>query len=73
MPQSGRPVLATAIAVPAPLPAYAIGRRPPVPLIIFEILLGILVGPDVLGWAGDGQAIDILKERVAGEGVGTGS
>lgn len=55
------------------LPAYAIGRRLPVSPGIFEILQCILVGQDVLGWAGDGRVTGILKGRVAGEGVGTGS
>jgi Kef-type K+ transport system membrane component KefB len=62
MPQSGTPVLIMAVAALPPLPAYRIGRRLPVPPVIFEILMGILVGPDVLGWAGDGQAIDTLSD-----------
>ncbi|WP_326726355.1 hypothetical protein OHT59_29910 [Streptomyces sp. NBC_00243] len=37
------------IAVLAPLLSYGIGRWLPVPLVIFEIVLGVLVGPDVLG------------------------
>ena len=45
-----------------PLPAYAISRLLLVPLVIFAIVLGILVGPDVLGWAGDGQVIDPLSD-----------
>ncbi|MFG2782582.1 cation:proton antiporter [Streptomyces prunicolor] len=45
-----------------PLPAYAIGRLLPVPLVIFESVLGILAGPDLLGWAGDGQVIDTLSD-----------
>ena len=71
MPQSGALILIMAIAVLAPLPAYAIGRRLPVPLVIFEILLGILVGPDVLGWAGDGQVIDTLSGWSKGVHIGT--
>lgn len=71
MPQSGALILIMAIAALAPLPAYAIGRRLPVPLVIFEILLGILVGPDVLGWAGDGQAIDTLSGWSKGVHIGT--
>lgn len=71
MSQSGALILIMAIAVLAPLPAYAIGRRLPVPLVIFEILLGILVGPDVLGWAGDGQVIDTLSGWSKGVHVGT--
>ncbi|MGW3107068.1 hypothetical protein [Streptomyces sp. NPDC001100] len=58
MPQSGMLVLVTAVAVLAPRPAYGIGRWPPVPPVISELLPGILVGPDVLGRAGDGQVID---------------
>ena len=71
MSQSGALILIMAIAVLAPLPAYAIGRRLPVPLVIFEILLGILVGPDVLGWAGDGQVIDTLSGWSKGVHIGT--
>ncbi|MFC8272437.1 cation:proton antiporter [Streptomyces sp. NPDC057271] len=55
-------ILIMAIAVLAPLLAYAVGRRLPVPLVIFEILLGIVVGPDVLGWAHTGPLIDGLSE-----------
>ncbi|MEU6144346.1 cation:proton antiporter [Streptomyces sp. NPDC047081] len=62
MSQSGTLVLIMSIAVLAPLLAYGIGRWLPVPLVIFEILLGVLVGPDVLGWAGDGQVIDTLSD-----------
>jgi Kef-type K+ transport system membrane component KefB len=62
MSQSGTLILIMAIAVLAPLLAYGIGRWLPVPLVIFEILLGILAGPDVLGWAGDGQVIDTLSD-----------
>ena len=62
MSQSGTLVLIMAIAVLAPLLAYGTGRWLPVPLVIFEILLGILVGPDVLGWAGDGQVTDTLSD-----------
>lgn len=61
MSQAGTLILIMSIAVLAPLLAYGISRRLPVPLVIFEILLGILVGPDVLGWAGDGQVIDTLS------------
>ncbi|MEU7037794.1 cation:proton antiporter [Streptomyces sp. NPDC046237] len=55
-------ILIMSIAVLAPLLAYAVGRRLPVPLVVFEILLGILVGPDVLGWAYTGPLIDGLSE-----------
>ncbi len=62
MSQSGKLVPIRAVAVPAPLPAYGTGRWLPVPLVVFEILPGILVGPDVLGRAGDGQVIDTLSD-----------
>ncbi|WP_371619661.1 cation:proton antiporter [Streptomyces sp. NBC_00454] len=55
-------ILIMAIAVLAPLLAYGVSRWLPVPLVIFEILLGILVGPDILGWAHSDQVIDVLSE-----------
>ncbi|MFE6070662.1 cation:proton antiporter [Streptomyces sp. NPDC056525] len=55
-------ILIMAIAVLAPLLAYGVGRRLPVPLVIFEILLGILIGPDVLDWAQPDALIDGLSE-----------
>ncbi|KQX52843.1 MULTISPECIES: cation:proton antiporter [unclassified Streptomyces] len=55
-------ILIMAIAVLAPLLAYGVGRKVPVPLVIFEILLGILIGPDVLDWARPGELIDGLSQ-----------
>ncbi|MGW2299706.1 cation:proton antiporter [Streptomyces sp. NPDC001809] len=55
-------ILIMAIAVLAPLLAYGVGRRLPVPLVIFEILLGILIGPDVLDWARTDALIDGLSQ-----------
>ncbi|MER5962318.1 cation:proton antiporter [Streptomyces sp. NPDC002057] len=55
-------ILIMTIAVLAPLLAYAIGRRLPVPLVIFEILLGIVIGPDVLDWAHPDALIDGLSQ-----------
>ncbi|MFJ2787024.1 MULTISPECIES: cation:proton antiporter [unclassified Streptomyces] len=55
-------VLIMAIAVLAPLLAYGVSRRLPVPLAIFEILLGILVGPAVLDWARPSELVDGLSE-----------
>ncbi|MCM1946566.1 cation:proton antiporter [Streptomyces hydrogenans] len=55
-------VLIMVIAVLAPLLAYGVGRRVPVPLAVFEILLGICVGPDVLDWAHSDALIDGLSE-----------
>ncbi|MGW0913385.1 cation:proton antiporter [Streptomyces sp. NPDC002784] len=62
MSQAGTLILIMSIAVLAPLLAHGVGRRLPVPLVIFEIALGILVGPDVLGWAGEGEVIDVLAD-----------
>ncbi|WP_435969970.1 cation:proton antiporter [Streptomyces sp. Qhu_M48] len=55
-------ILIMTIAVLAPLLAYAVGRRLPVPLVIFEILLGIVIGPDVLDWAHPDALIDGLSQ-----------
>ncbi|GAA2799833.1 cation:proton antiporter [Streptomyces showdoensis] len=55
-------ILIMTIAVLAPLLAYGAGRWLPVPLVIFEILLGIVVGPDVLDWAKPSALIDGLSQ-----------
>ncbi|MFD7095234.1 cation:proton antiporter [Streptomyces xanthophaeus] len=62
MDHSGTLVLIMAAAVLAPLLAHAVARWLAVPLVIFEILLGIVLGPDVLGWAGSGEVIDVLSQ-----------
>ncbi|MGW5638473.1 cation:proton antiporter [Streptomyces sp. NPDC003832] len=62
MSQAGTLILIMSIAVLAPLLAHGVGRWLPVPLVIFEIALGVLVGPDVLGWAGQGEVIDTLAD-----------
>lgn len=46
----GTMVLVPAIAVAAPLLVRAIGRWVAIPLVVFEIVLGLLLGPAVLGW-----------------------
>ncbi|MEU6976562.1 cation:proton antiporter [Streptomyces sp. NPDC046371] len=55
-------ILIMTIAVLAPLLAYGAGRWLPVPLVIFEILLGVVIGPDVLGWAKPDALIDGLSQ-----------
>ncbi|NEB36936.1 cation:proton antiporter [Streptomyces sp. SID14515] len=62
MEHPGTLVLIMALAVLAPLLGYATGRWLPVPVVIFEIVLGVLVGPDVLGWAHHDQVIDALSD-----------
>lgn len=46
----GTMVLFPAIAVAAPLLVRALGRWIAIPLVVFEIMLGLLLGPAVLGW-----------------------
>ncbi|MFG2820978.1 cation:proton antiporter [Kitasatospora sp. NPDC048365] len=55
-------VLIPACAVAAPLLADRVQRRLSVPTVVFEIALGVLIGPDVLGWAGVGDFVDTLSE-----------
>jgi Kef-type K+ transport system membrane component KefB len=44
-------VVIVAVAALAPLIAMACGRLAPLPAVVIELVLGILVGPQVLGWA----------------------
>ena len=40
-----------ALAMLAPLLARALSRWIRIPIVVFELLLGIIVGPSLLGWA----------------------
>lgn len=62
MSHPGTLVLIMAVAVLAPLLAYGLGRWIRVPLVILEIVLGVLIGPDVLGWVHEEQVIDTLAD-----------
>ncbi|MGW4386846.1 cation:proton antiporter [Streptomyces sp. NPDC004685] len=62
MGQAGTLILIMAAAVLAPLLAHGIGRWVRIPVVIFEIVLGILMGPDVLDWAHGGEVIDVLSD-----------
>ncbi|WP_030871295.1 MULTISPECIES: cation:proton antiporter [Streptomyces violaceoruber group] len=62
MSHAGTLVLILAAAVLAPLLVHATGRRVRVPLVIFEISLGIVMGPDVLGWARPDDVVDTLAD-----------
>ncbi|MFF4322198.1 cation:proton antiporter [Streptomyces sp. NPDC001568] len=62
MDHPGTFVLIMVVAVLAPILAYGVSRWLSVPLVIFEIVMGILIGPDVLGWAHSGDVIDVLSE-----------
>lgn len=55
-------VLIPALAVIAPLAARAIGPWVRVPVVVFELVLGIVVGPSLLGWTGPSEFIDLLSE-----------
>ncbi|MFF8955529.1 cation:proton antiporter [Streptomyces sp. NPDC014894] len=61
MSHPGTLILIMAAAVLAPLLAHAAGRWIRIPLVIFEIALGILVGPDLLGWARPDAVVDTLS------------
>jgi Kef-type K+ transport system membrane component KefB len=54
-------VLIFVIATAAPLLCEWIPRIR-LPLVVMEILLGILVGPQVLGWAAAGPVIEVLSK-----------
>ncbi|MGW0855619.1 cation:proton antiporter [Streptomyces sp. NPDC002690] len=62
MDNPGTLILIMAMAVLAPLLAASVSRLLSVPVVIFEILLGIVVGPDVLGLAHHDQVIDALSD-----------
>jgi Kef-type K+ transport system membrane component KefB len=50
------------MAVLAPLAARAVGPWLRVPVVVFELVLGILIGPSVLGWTGPSPVVDLLSE-----------
>lgn len=62
MTHPGTLVLIMAAAVLAPLLVHVTGRRVRVPLVIFEIALGIVIGPQVLGWARPDEVVDTLAD-----------
>ncbi|MET9145848.1 cation:proton antiporter [Streptomyces sp. NPDC057197] len=62
MAHPGTLVLIMAAAVLAPVLAEAVTRLVRVPLVIFEIVLGIVIGPAVLGWAHPDRVVDTLSD-----------
>lgn len=58
----GTLVLVPAVAVAAPLLVRAFGRVVAIPLVVFEILLGLLLGPAVLGWIVPDDFLSFLSE-----------
>lgn len=55
-------VLIPAAAVLAPVLSAALARFVRIPLVVFEILLGILIGPAVLGWVVPGEFISRMAD-----------
>ena len=55
-------ILVPAVAVAAPLLVDVLRRWVQIPVVVFEIGLGILLGPSVAGWISEGQFIDALSE-----------
>jgi Kef-type K+ transport system membrane component KefB len=55
-------VVVAGLAVLAPLVAAAVGRVARVPLVVFEIVLGIIVGPALLDWVPESSFVDGLSE-----------
>ncbi len=50
------------LAVLAPLLARGLGRWVRVPIVVFELVLGIIVGPSLLGWAVPSEFIEALSQ-----------
>lgn len=55
-------VLIPLLAVIAPLLARGARRVLRVPIIVFELLLGILIGPALLGWVAPGEILEKLSD-----------
>ena len=59
-PAVGTIVLVPLLAVVAALLTSVVGRVAKIPLVVFEIVLGLLVGPSVLGWIPASDALDAV-------------
>lgn len=55
-------IVIAAIAVAAPLLGRGIGRFVKIPLVVFEIVLGIVLGPSLLGWVQPSPVTDVLAD-----------
>jgi Kef-type K+ transport system membrane component KefB len=55
-------VVIASLAIVAPLLVRALDRVVKIPLVVFEILLGILLGPAVLGWVQSVEFTDTLAD-----------
>lgn len=54
-------LLVPLVAVVAPLLAALVRRAVVIPLVVFEIGLGMLIGPSGLGWVSDGPMLEALS------------
>ena len=54
--------LVPAAVAAAPLLATGLGRWVSIPLVVFEIVLGVLLGPAVLGWVPPDQTVTTLSD-----------
>ncbi|MFF1635918.1 cation:proton antiporter [Leifsonia sp. NPDC058248] len=59
-PTVGTIVLVPLLAVAASLLANVVGKVAKIPLVVFEIVLGLIVGPSVLGWIPKTDALDFV-------------
>ena len=55
-------ILVPGVAVAAPMLGELLGRWVRVPLVVFEIVLGLLLGPAVLGWIREDDFITLLAD-----------
>ncbi|MEV8281501.1 cation:proton antiporter [Rhodoglobus sp. NPDC076798] len=55
-------VLIPILAVLAPLLARALSPIVRISIVVFELLLGILIGPSVLGWVGESEFVEQLSD-----------
>lgn len=63
MTSEGLALLLTATAaVVASIVAAVIGRIARIPLVVFEILLGVVLGPSLLGWIQPNDVTDALAD-----------
>jgi Kef-type K+ transport system membrane component KefB len=58
----GTLVLIPTIAVAAPLLVRVLARWVAIPLVVFEIVLGLLLGPAVLGWIQPDSLVEFLSD-----------
>lgn len=58
----GTMVLVPAIAVVAPLLVRGFGRWVAIPLVVFEIVLGLLLGPAMLGWVVPDEFMSLIAD-----------